>query len=219
MWSVKWFPVEQFLNKAYALLGNLVIGPWRVLLSGRIKTKDRFSRVLTWPNAISVIRVPLGILIQFIPHHRAWTLAVVFAAFYTDAVDGALAKEFFGRTRSGAVIDPACDKAFFVLYAWAHRGDFNPVALGALALTEIFLFSAQMSALIAARSQGRRFTERSLRSNIFGKTKGFLECSALLLPFAGNTAPAATITLWLAVLAAFLSVVKQKKDNPDAFEQ
>ena len=209
----------KLLNKGYAIVGWLVIVPFRPFLTGRVITKNSKYDVATWPNAVSLLRIPLGILIRWFVTSWYGTLGIVALSFYTDALDGKLAEEFFGKTRSGAVVDPACDKIFFVLYAFWHRLEFNGYALGGLAAVETVLFIIQMSALAIVRYKGRRFTDQALRSNILGKMKGFLEAAEFLLPFAHIQSWVTTIVLCAAIVFAIASAVKQKMDNPQPYEK
>jgi CDP-diacylglycerol---glycerol-3-phosphate 3-phosphatidyltransferase len=72
--------------------------------------------MLTIPNAISLLRIPLALLfLQENPAIRAF--AIIFAML-TDAIDGFLARRYKLISRSGTLIDPLMDK-FFVFFALA----------------------------------------------------------------------------------------------------
>jgi phosphatidylglycerophosphate synthase len=210
--------MTKVLNNTYDFLGYfLVENPLQIFLSERA-AKDRPEQIITWPNCVSILRILLGIIMQFLKQNPVWSFAIIFVAAYTDLADGVLAKKFFGQTRYGAVVDPACDKIFVMLYCWANRGNFNPLALYAVVAVEGSLFICQMIALAIAKRKGKRFTEQALKSNIFGKSKVFLECLALLLGSFGTGRTITTGILYLSIFAATLSAIKQYRDNPNPYE-
>jgi len=69
------------------------------------------------PNLITVLRVlllfPLSYLLLQGEYHAA--VIIFFIAGFSDALDGFLAKRFFGVSRFGAILDPLADKALLVL--------------------------------------------------------------------------------------------------------
>lgn len=78
--------------------------------------------MLTWPNLLSVLRLPLiFLLFQDNPFYRA---AAIFLAMVTDVLDGYLARKFNQESRFGTWIDPITDKIFVfaALYLFYHEG-------------------------------------------------------------------------------------------------
>lgn len=74
-------------------------------------------RVLTWPNAISAVRlaaVPLFAWLAFAGYDLA-ALAVLAFSGATDWLDGVLARRLHQTSRLGELLDPAADRLFIVV--------------------------------------------------------------------------------------------------------
>ena len=74
------------------------------------------SRVLTIPNALSVLRllgVPLFLALVF-TEHDGWALLVLMVAGFTDYLDGALARRWHQISRLGQLLDPAADRLYIL---------------------------------------------------------------------------------------------------------
>lgn len=70
--------------------------------------------MLTWPNLISLLRMPLALFFfQANPYYR---VLAIFLAMATDVLDGYLARKYRQTSMLGAWLDPITDK-FFVLTA------------------------------------------------------------------------------------------------------
>jgi cardiolipin synthase (CMP-forming) len=112
------------------------------------------SRVLTVPNAISVIRlgcVPLFLWLLFgrdRPVAAAWLLAALGA---TDWVDGYVARRFHQVSELGKVLDPLADRILLgtVVIALLVDGTLSPW-VGVVALVREILVSGAVLALAAA---------------------------------------------------------------------
>lgn len=75
------------------------------------------ARLLTIPNLLSLLRLPLAIL--FIVTANPWARAVIIlAAGVSDGIDGWLARKLKQHTGAGQIVDPITDK-LFVLVALA----------------------------------------------------------------------------------------------------
>lgn len=75
------------------------------------------SRVLTWPNAISAVRlaaVPVFAWLAFSGYDLA-ALAVLAFSGATDWLDGVLARRLNQTSRLGELLDPAADRLFIVV--------------------------------------------------------------------------------------------------------
>jgi CDP-diacylglycerol--glycerol-3-phosphate 3-phosphatidyltransferase len=73
----------------------------------------RTNRVLaTLPNVLSVLRLGLAAAFPFVCAQQPWRLVVIFAAGFTDWLDGFLARRFGLKTPSGALLDAIADKLF-----------------------------------------------------------------------------------------------------------
>jgi cardiolipin synthase len=68
------------------------------------------------PNALSVARIPLGLVIAILASELSWTAAflVLMVAGLTDVLDGWIAKRFDSGTKSGELFDMIGDLAMTV---------------------------------------------------------------------------------------------------------
>ena len=74
------------------------------------------DRVLTLPNALSVLRllgVPLFLWLIF-AEHDGWALVTLMVAGWTDYFDGKLARAWNQTSRLGALLDPAADRLYIL---------------------------------------------------------------------------------------------------------
>lgn len=96
-----------------AVRGGLLLGTWTGRVVARILYLVDVERVLTVPNAISIVRllcVPWFLYLVFgadAEYPAAWLLAVLGC---TDWVDGFIARRFHQVTTFGKVADPAADR-------------------------------------------------------------------------------------------------------------
>ncbi|TPG33745.1 CDP-alcohol phosphatidyltransferase family protein [Mycolicibacterium hodleri] len=76
------------------------------------------DRVLTIPNALSVLRlalVPVFIYLLAVDSH-AWAVAVLMFSGFSDWADGKIARVFDNQSsRLGALLDPAVDRIYMVV--------------------------------------------------------------------------------------------------------
>ncbi len=72
------------------------------------------TRVVTVPNALSVVRLVLIPVFLWLlgAGEYAWALVVIVVSSVTDFVDGFVARRFNQITRIGQVLDPAVDRLF-----------------------------------------------------------------------------------------------------------
>lgn len=78
---------------------------------------DPGARVLTVPNALSVLRllgVPLFLYLLLGPQADGWALVVLMVSGVTDWLDGKLARLLDQGSRLGALLDPAADKLYIL---------------------------------------------------------------------------------------------------------
>lgn len=84
------------------------------------------ARVLTVPNAISLVRLLLVPVFAWLvaTGHDAWALVVLLVSGASDWLDGVLARRMHQVTRLGQMLDPAADRLFIgvTLLALAWRG-------------------------------------------------------------------------------------------------
>lgn len=90
-------------------------------------TQARPDRVLTVPNALSVLRllgVPLFLWLALGPKADGWALVVLAVSSITDWLDGKLARLLNQTSRLGQLLDPAADRLyiFATVLALSIRG-------------------------------------------------------------------------------------------------
>ncbi|HAN71130.1 MAG TPA: CDP-diacylglycerol--glycerol-3-phosphate 3-phosphatidyltransferase [Actinobacteria bacterium] len=76
---------------------------------------DPESRIVTWPNAISALRllgVPLFLWLLLAEQADALAFVVLAVAGATDWLDGYLARRLNQRTRLGVLLDPLVDRLY-----------------------------------------------------------------------------------------------------------
>jgi cardiolipin synthase len=83
--------------------------------------------VLTWPNAISVLRlllIPVFLWLVLGPHLDAAALAVLMVSGITDFADGWLARKLHQQSVLGQLLDPIADRLYIlaVVIGLAIRG-------------------------------------------------------------------------------------------------
>jgi cardiolipin synthase len=80
-------------------------------------TSAREDRVLTIPNALSVLRllgVPLFLWLLLGPQADGWAIVVLAVGGATDWLDGKLARLLDQYSRFGALLDPAVDRLYIL---------------------------------------------------------------------------------------------------------
>ncbi len=80
-------------------------------------TQSGTDRILTIPNALSVLRllgVPLFLWLLLGPHADAWALVVLAVSGFTDWADGVLARKLNQASALGALLDPLADRLYIL---------------------------------------------------------------------------------------------------------
>ena len=86
-----------------------------------MESEQASDRVLTVPNALSVLRllgVPLFLWLALGPKADGWAIVVLIISSFTDWLDGKLARLLHQTSRLGQLLDPAARAA-----AWQGRAD------------------------------------------------------------------------------------------------
>lgn len=185
-----------------------------------LKSKDQLFKPLAdalpkWitPNGLAVFRlgmvIPIGYFAlagQAIP-----TAFLLIAAYFTDVLDGVLARSRNQVTKAGAVLDPIADKVIFLVLFWILGWKILDIRIFTLlALMElVFLLSGSIFSLIPSKN----LPDRKFGANIFGKLKTIFEVIGLLLlivfhlnlPWALTTSE---IAFGLAIVFALASMVR-----------
>ncbi len=80
-------------------------------------SSDVSTRVLTVPNAISLVRLLLvPVFTVLLVHERdGWALAVLAISGASDWLDGVIARRWNQVSRLGQLLDPAADRAFILV--------------------------------------------------------------------------------------------------------
>jgi cardiolipin synthase len=175
------------------------------------------DRVLTLPNALSVLRllgVPLFLWLLLGPHADGWAIVVLAVSGFTDWADGKLARALGQSSKLGALLDPAADRLYIVatLIAFVLR-DVVPFWLVAVLVGRELVLGLTLLVL-------RRAGWPPLQVHYLGKAATFLLLYAFpLLLLADGDGPVASLvrpvayalTIWgaaLYLLAGVLYVVQ-----------
>ncbi|MEK7539633.1 MAG: CDP-alcohol phosphatidyltransferase family protein [Patescibacteria group bacterium] len=185
-----------------------------------LKSKDQLFKPLAdalplWitPNGLAVFRlimvVPIGYFAlagQAVP-----TAFLLVAAYFTDVLDGVLARSRNQVTKAGAVLDPIADKVIFLVLFWILGWQVLDLRIFTLlALIElVFLLTGLIFSLVPSKN----LPDRKFGANIYGKLKTVFEVVGLLLlivylmnwPWVLGVAE---ITFGLAIAFALASMVR-----------
>jgi phosphatidylglycerophosphate synthase len=89
---------------------------------------------ISWlPNAISLLRLVLGVVFPWLPVE--WRLPVIVAAAITDGLDGQASRWLRAESKLGVILDPIADKVFFLAVVATLVLD------GTVSLLEVILIS------------------------------------------------------------------------------
>ncbi|HVT42784.1 MAG TPA: CDP-alcohol phosphatidyltransferase family protein [Thermoanaerobaculia bacterium] len=150
----------------------------------------RRSRVLTVPNALTLVRILVIPFFLIASMRSAFTLALILFLFagVTDVIDGYIARRFDQRSKLGAVLDPAADKtmmiAGYILFTFHEAVRFRlPVWLTftVFARDVLIVFVAY---LLYTRVRVTRFPP-----SVAGKVSTLLQIVALSATIAVNGTP------------------------------
>ncbi len=97
------------------------------------------TRVWTWPNALSLVRLPLAVLFPLTQSTpvRGTLLALAAAA---DVLDGRIARRYHQTSRVGEVLDPIVDKVFVgtALVTFLAEGSLSYLQAGVLLARDVY---------------------------------------------------------------------------------
>lgn len=99
----------------------------------RENQKDYTKKIITIPNALSLLRlllIPLIVWAYCVLKKRYLTISLLFVSGLTDIVDGIIARKFNMVSDVGKLLDPIADKltqlaVFFCLMFEFYRNDYN----------------------------------------------------------------------------------------------
>lgn len=134
-------------------------------------TSEASGRVLTVPNAISLLRllgVPLFLYLFLVPRAYGWAVAVLAIGGTSDWVDGFLARRLHQVSRLGELLDPFADRLYILatLVAFTVGGVVSWLFTAALLLREVVL--------IGCLAVVRRYGYGPLPVHYVGKTATFI---------------------------------------------
>jgi cardiolipin synthase len=147
------------------------------------------SRFLTLPNALSLVRLPLGgvfwLALARGPAHPELPLGVLATAAVSDVLDGwAARRRGADPAGMGSWLDPICDKLFVgMVLAALYVQRRVPLTLLALVVTRELL-QLPMSVVYRASVTLRRWLRYDFRASLLGKGATivqFLAMSAIIL--------------------------------------
>lgn len=154
------------------------------------------TRVLTVPNAISLVRlllVPVFTML-LVQHRDGWALTVLAVSGASDWLDGVIARRWNQVSRLGQLLDPAADRAFILvtIVTLAWRGVVPWWLVVALVLRDVLLGLVQLAVA--------RGGHPPLPVHLAGKAGTFALLYAfpllLLGSFHGPVATVATVLGW-----------------------
>ncbi|HYB39602.1 MAG TPA: CDP-alcohol phosphatidyltransferase family protein [Mycobacterium sp.] len=82
-----------------------------------MKPAPAHDRVLTVPNALSVVRlalIPIFAYVLLVPHADAWAAAILVFSGASDWADGKIARVLNQASKLGVLLDPAVDRLYMV---------------------------------------------------------------------------------------------------------
>lgn len=137
--------------------------------------------VVTVPNFLSILRpflIAIAAMMQVYGVPWYFVSSLVFVALITDKFDGAWA-EIDGHTAFGEFLDPLCDKISLVIILLPFIGVLSGWVVTVMITIETILL---IVAIVGFALQGAKTKENTnFRSNLFGKTKFFLQSSGICL--------------------------------------
>lgn len=166
------------------------------------------------PNKLTLLRmimVPvfmLFMLYDFIPYARVWATAVFVLAFFTDWLDGYLARKNGQVTNFGKIMDPLADKLL--------------VTAALVCLNAVGEVSVWVTMIITAREflvSGVRISAASegnvIAASLWGKAKTMWQFIALTLALLIGKNLVIDVCIWLAAALTIVSgvdyLIKNKK--------
>jgi phosphatidylglycerophosphate synthase len=148
------------------------------------------------PNALSVLRLMLGLALPFVP--AEWRLWVVVVAALSDMLDGLAARWLRAESEAGRLLDPVADKVFILVLMGTliAEGALHPLWALGLALRDVVVLVGL--AYTVARRQWAK--GRTMRPSWLGKCTTAAQLAVLFVLVGWNEAP-----LWLLIPTVLLS--------------
>lgn len=175
--------------------------------------------LMTLPNALTMARVPLGVLFCFVVRSTPASFAVMALAGLSDVLDGWLARRrraavgserVAGAAGRGAWLDPLCDKLFLALVLLAIYVTRRPPAVLLLVIATRELLQAPLTAVYRIATMTGHPLRFDFRSNPAGKLATitqFVAVGAVLLRH--SAAPALAVAAGLVGLGAVATYLRR----------
>jgi cardiolipin synthase len=149
------------------------------------------------PNLFTLARLVLAPFVASDILHGRYGPAIIllFAAGFTDVIDGFLARRFQTSTRVGAYFDPIADKILLsVIYI-------SLGVAGALPWWMVAVVFGRDVLILAMAAYGLLFTSlRKFPPSVWGKISTFLQIAAALVVMGARAGIAAPVTLALSLM-------------------
>lgn len=150
-----------------------------------MKSGPAYNRVLTVPNALSVVRLillPVFVYLLLIAHAHAWAVVILMFTGLSDWADGKIARLLNQTSKLGVLLDPAVDRLYLAIIPIAFGlGGLVPWWIIVVLLVRDGLLAAALPAL---RSRGLS----ALPVTYLGKAATFALMSAFPLILLGQSA-------------------------------
>jgi cardiolipin synthase (CMP-forming) len=153
--------------------------------------------LLNLPNLFTLARLLLAPFIASDILHGRYGRAIIllFAAGFTDVIDGLLARRFQTSTRLGAYFDPIADKILLsVIYI-------SLALAGAIPWWMVAVVFGRDLLILAMAGYGLLFTSlRKFPPSVWGKISTFFQIAAALVVMGARAAIPAPVTLALSLM-------------------
>ncbi len=153
--------------------------------------------MLNLPNLFTLARLLLAPFIASDILHGRYGRAIIllFAAGFTDVIDGLLARRFEASTRLGAYFDPIADKILLsVIYI-------SLALAGAIPWWMVAVVFGRDVLILAMAGYGLLFTSlRKFPPSVWGKISTFFQIAAALVVMGARAAIPAPVTLALSLM-------------------
>ena len=159
------------------------------------------NRVLTVPNAISLLRlllIPVIVYLYTVRRSLPWTLVAIGLSGLSDILDGTIARRFHMVSNVGKILDPVADKltqAALVVCLWQR----HPALIGLFILLAVKEVAQGIIGLAAVR-RGHRISS----SQWYGKACTVVIYFSMLIMLIWQDMPAALMWVLLALCAGML---------------
>jgi cardiolipin synthase (CMP-forming) len=151
------------------------------------------------PNFFTLLRLVLApfVAVDILNGHFGRAILLLFAAGFTDVIDGFLARRLGEASRVGAYFDPIADKILLVV-VYVSLGAAHAIPWWMVAI----VFGRDLL-ILAMAGYGLLFTSvRKFPPSVWGKISTFLQIAAALVVMGDRAGIPAPVTLALSLMVA-----------------